>query len=425
MMKMRALSIAGALALAAAAHAQTASNDIGFAIATANNQVYLGGQAEGPILPTLPYLGGGGDSFLQAYNQIGRLLWTVEFGSSAQDRVLGVAADATGVYGGGFTDGGMTGQPYFGETDAYVVKYSLTGQQLWLHEFGGPGVDRVQAAASDGTYLYVTGYTGESIYDLPFAGEQDCFAQKWDQGGNLIWTYEFGTPGTDRCYGITANKEGVFIAGRTDNVFPGQVSQGGLDAFVTRLTLEGQPAWLTQFGTSADERGWGIGADGTGLYVTGRTEGAFPGNVFLGLDDAYTAKFDYYGNMLWVNEFGTPQFDRGTAAAANSTGLYGTGYTTGALPGNVNYGGKDCYIRKWDTSGDVLWTVQFGSSQDDVCWGVATDSTGEYLAGSAGGTLPGQTAAKGFFLEKFAVNGTALWTREISVPDGGSGAVEK
>ena len=50
---------------------------------------------------------------------------------------------------------------------------------------------------------------------------------------------------------------------------------------------------------------------------------------------------------------------------------------------SVNYGYKDCYIAKWNTAGGPLWTVQFGSNQDDVCWGVATDSTGAYVSGTS------------------------------------------
>ena len=409
------------LAFGAAAQAQDQSSDIAFAVSTGNKQVYIGGQAVGPIPPNQTYQGGAGDSFLQAFNQNGKLQWTAEFGSSGQDWANGVASDSTGVYAAGLTgEPGFAGQTYYGGTDAYLAKYSLTGTQLWLHEFGTAGDDRLQAAVSDGTYVYVTGYASAYLYGQPFAGEEDCIAQKWDQNGNLLWTTEFGTPGTERCYGIAVNSMGVFVTGRTDGTFSGQKSEGEEDALVTMLDLNGNQIWLEQFGTPYADRGWGIATDSTGIYVTGRTEGVFGTTQYLGLNDdnAYTAKFSYSGAMLWVDEFGTPDFDRGTAAATDSTGVYGAGYTSGALPGNVNYGYKDCYIAKWNTAGGPLWTVQFGSNQDDVCWGVATDSTGAYVSGTSGGTLPGQINAKpnGFFLEKFDVNGNSLWTREIEVP---------
>jgi hypothetical protein len=417
----RALAVVLGLSAAVLARAQHQSADVGFAANTGNNQVYIGGQAVGPIPPNNPYLGGNGDSFIQAYDQSGNLQWTAEYGSTAQDRVLGIASDDTGVYAGGFTMGPITGQTFGGSTDAYVVKYGFTGKQLWMHEFGGPAVDRIQAVASDGKYLYVTGYTSESLDGLPFEGEQDCFLEKYDQKGDVLWTVEFGTPGTDRCYGIVVNTMGVFIAGRTDNAFPGYVNLGGLDAFVTMFNGAGHQSWLTQFGTSADDRGWGISADPTGIYVTGRTEGAFAGYTNKGGDDAYMAKFNYSGGLLWFNQFGTPYLDRGNAVATDSTGVYGLGLTDGSIASSgSNLGSRDCYLRKYEETGTVLWTTQFGTNQFDQCWGAATDSTGVYVTGTAGGALPGfpNDTNGGFFIEKFDQNGNTLWTQEVAVPPG-------
>lgn len=392
--------------------------DIAFATAAANGQVYIAGQVVGAIPGQRSF--GSSDSFVAAYTADGAPLWTVEFGAVTQDFVNGVAADATGVYIAGLTNSKLSkSQTEFGSTDAYVAKYDLNGKQLWLHQFGGTGVDRLQAAASDGTFLYVAGYTTDALYGNTNVGGQDCFVQKWDQSGNLLWTTEFGSSGTDRAYGIAVNSTGVFITGRTDGAFPGWVSFGGLDAFVAELDFNGNMVWLTQFGTSADERGWGIGVDANAVYVTGRTEGAFPNQAYLGDDDAYFAQFDLNGNQVWLDEFGNVDFNRGTAAATDATGAYGVGLTDGALPGQTSKGSRDCYVRKWDTGGNVLWTVQFGSPGYDTCWGVATDSTGVYVSGTAGGRLPhqmGPSKPNGYFVEKFDQNGNSMWTQVVAVP---------
>jgi len=384
--------------------------DTAFAVAVASGQVYIGGT----VIGSLPGFSSAGqsDAFVESYDQSGNLLWSQQFGSSKDEQVLGMAADATGAYAAGYTMGSLPGQKSAGSTDAFLAKYSPTGALLWLHQFGASGIDRLEAATSDGTSVYVCGYTDSSLYGQPFAGNQDVFVQKWDQSGDLLWTREIGTPGLDRSYGIAVNANGVFVTGRTKGTFAGQTSSGGIDAFVTMFDLDGNQIWLTQFGTPSDERGWGISLDSTGVYVTGRTEGSFPGYTNQGGDDAYMAKFNFSGSMLWVNEFGTSQFDRGTAAATDATGAYSAGYTEGSLPGNTNEGSFDCYIRKFDTSGDVLWTIEFGTTGYDQIWGAVTDSTGLYLAGATGGTLPGQTAKSGFFLAKYTTAGALLWLRE-------------
>lgn len=399
------------------------SGDIAYAVATANNQVYVGGQVVGAIPGQTAF--GDNDGFIQAYTPNGKHLWSAQFGTSARDVVNGVAADATGVYAAGLTEGAFPGQSFGGTSDAFVVKYDLNGTQLWLHQFGNGGVDRVQAVASDGTYLYVTGYTGGSLQGQTNLGAQDCFIQKWDQVGHLLWTKQFGTAGTDRAYGIVANGNGIFVAGRTDGALAGDFSQGGLDGFLVAFNPDGDQMWGTQFGTTYDERGWGIGADATGVYVTGRTEGVFPGQDYKGDDDAYFAKFDYSGVQQWVTEFGTRRFDRGTAVSTDSTGAYDVGYTQGTLAGQTSSGYVDVFVKKYDVNGKLLWTRQFGSDQFDAGWGTATDSSGVYIAGTAGGQLPGQSGTpktSGFFLEKLDTDGNLLWVNEISVPHGNGGS---
>lgn len=407
---------------AGALQAQTGGQktaDIGYAVYTANSQVYIAGQVPGAI-PGQTYFGAN-DAFVQAFNQNGKLLWSAQLGTSQNDVAYGVAADSTGVYVGGVTYGAFPGQTNGGNSDAFIAKYDLTGVQQWLHEFGNGGVDRIQALTSDGTNVYATGYTGDSLMGNQNLGGQDCFVQAWSQTGKPLWTTQFGTAGTDRCYGIAQNSSGIYIAGRTDGALPGNSSIGGIDAFVAAFDFNGNALWYKQFGTTADERGWGIALDPTGIYVTGRTEGSMSGERYKGDDDAFVIKFDYTGNQLWVDEFGTERFDRGTAMATDATGAYGAGYTQGTIPPGPSAGFVDCYIRKYDTAGDLLWSIQFGSDQYDDIWGAATDSTGVYVTGSAGGQLPGQTGTPhtfGFFLQKFDTNGNVLWVREISVAKG-------
>ena len=66
------------------------------------------------------------------------------------------------------------------------------------------------------------------------------------------------------------------------------------------------------------------------------------------------------------------------------------GNTTGALPGYVNEGDYDVFVRKYDVKGDAAWTMQFGSSAHDELLGIAVDASGVYAAGVTEGALPGQ-----------------------------------
>src|SRR5207247_2073037 len=132
----------------------------------------------------------------------------------------------------------------------------------------------------------------------------------------------------------------------------------------------------------------------SGVYVTGNTQGALSGQTNAGGQDAFVQKYDANGNLLWTKQFGTSALDQATGISGDSSGLYVTGFTSGALTGS-NAGQEDVFLRKYDTSGNVVWTRQFGTNKSDEATAISADSSGVYIAGFTGGTLPGQSNGGG------------------------------
>jgi hypothetical protein len=61
----------------------------------------------------------------------------------------------------------------------------------------------------------------------------------------------------------------------------------------------------------------------------------------------------------------------------------------------TNFGSTDGYVRKYDPSGTLQWTKQFGETGADWAYGMSIDETGGYVVGSGNGSFPGQQAAGG------------------------------
>ena len=110
-----------------------------------------------------------------------------------------------------------------------------------------------------------------------------------------------------------------------------------------------------QFGTSGVESGSGVSSDSYGnIYVTGYTNGSLPGNTNFGNNDFFVAKYDVYGNRLWVKQFGSVYSDYATGISSESSGnTYVSGRTEG---------GSDAFIAKYNANGNQLWMAQFGTS---------------------------------------------------------------
>jgi hypothetical protein len=63
----------------------------------------------------------------------------------------------------------------------------------------------------------------------------DAFVRKYDAAGNELWTRQFGTGERDLAYSVAVGPSGVYVAGGTYGIFPGQASAVRPDAFVTKL----------------------------------------------------------------------------------------------------------------------------------------------------------------------------------------------
>ncbi|MFQ5511713.1 MAG: Ig-like domain-containing protein [Candidatus Krumholzibacteriia bacterium] len=319
----------------------TAMTDRGAAVATNASAVYVAGGTDG----SLPgYTNAGGfDAFVRKYDFNGVELWTRQFGTSVSDEATGVALDATGVYVSGFTTGTLPGETSAGGTDAFVRKYALDGTVVWTRQYGTPGIDEAFAVSVDATGIYVVGRTDGVLPGQSGAGAGDAYIRKYDTDGSELWTRQFGSSGSDDAFGIHADGSGAYIAGRTSGVLAGQVGAGGTDAFVRRYDLGGNVVWTRQFGTSLGDEACGVSVSAQGVCVSGFTAGGLPGHISAGSNDPFLVVYDIDGNEILSRQFGTANDDRSLAIASSPLGVHVAGYTSGTLPGQVSEGLDDAF----------------------------------------------------------------------------------
>ncbi len=233
----------------------------------------------------------------------------------------------------------------------------------------------------------------------------------------IEWTRQFGTSRTDYGYAVAASGTAVYVAGGvTNGAFPDSTNAGRSDAFVRKFDVDGRALWTRQFGTSEEDAAQGVAADSTGVYVTGYTYGALQGNNAGGCD-VFIRKYDPEGNLLWTRQFGGSGAadDFGTSAALDGAVLYVAGYVAGLLPGQTGSGGTnlDAFVRRYDSTGTEVWTRQFGTTSSDKAYGIATHSSGIYVTGETGGEFGTPVGGSDYFLRKYDANGNAVWTRQF------------
>jgi hypothetical protein len=104
-------------------------------------------------------------------------------------------------------------------------------------------------------------------------------------------------------------------------------------------------------------------------------------NHFDGVGDAWMAKVDSQGNLIWNRNFGGEQDDGASDIIAQGQGYLLVGYTdsTGA-------GMRDAWVIKVDAAGTKQWEQTFGDAGNSRAWAITATAEGDYgIAGNSNG----------------------------------------
>jgi hypothetical protein len=222
-----------------------------------------------------------------------------------------------------------------------------------------------------------------------------------------------GTSGEDYTYAVSTRSGYVYMAGRTYGSLDGP-NLGLSDNILRKYDSEGDLLWGRQFGTPNNEWASGVAADASGnVYVVGATNGSIAGS--RGARDGLLRKYSASGAVLWTRQFGTSDEDYFAAVAVDWGGnVIVVGWTFGDMAG-AGLGNGDAVVRKYAPNGSVLWTRQFGSSGNDQAFGVAIDSIDNvFVVGHTWGAMSGANKGqKDAFVRKFNSAGVVEWTRQF------------
>jgi hypothetical protein len=369
----------------------SANRDHGTAVSATTGAVYVGGVTSGH-LPTLTNKGFD-DAFLRKFDDAGAVQWTVQFGTNNYDAVMGISARTDGVYAGGFTRGTL--QASAGGLDAYVRKFDTSGGVLWTRQFGTAADEAVLAVTSDASGVVVAGWTTGELQGTS-SGKTDAFVRKFDSSGNAVWTRQFGGTGDERAEGVSLSSGNIYVGGYTTAGLPSEAYGGGRDGFIRKYDSAGNAQWTDEIGTANTDVVSGVSARTDGIYVSGFSGGTLPAEVSAGGSDAFVRKYSSGGSEAWTEQFGSSGGDVALAVSATSSRVYVVGYTTGTFPGESFAGDNDAFLGMLDAAGNLVRTREFGTSGWEGAMDVSATSASAYFAGAGNKTLFGHANSGGF-----------------------------
>jgi hypothetical protein len=339
--------------------------------------------------------------------------WERQFGPNSIDEGMGVAADPFGnVFVSGTASGSIDGIQFFaGVRDAFLVKYDSTGNSLWSRQIGTAAFDFATSVSADGLgNAYLSGWTEAGIDGNSNLGTRDSFITKFNAGGNKLWTRQFGTNQADWINSSAVDGSGnLFASGITYGNFAAP-HQGQGDAFLVKMDSNGSSLWSRQLGGSGIDEAWGVAVDAMGsAFITGRTATGLDGNIHVGHEDVFLTKYDSSGNKVWTRQFGSTNNDVARAIAVDSSGnLYVTGIWGGTAIGYP----FDTFLSKHDSMGNLLWFRQSHIKFWDEGYSVQVDDQGDVLI-SGWASLDGGFDYAEAFVIKYDPMGNEIWSQQV------------
>ena len=291
------------------------------------------GRAAGPGLGYATYLGGGGNDYAHALAVDGS--GNVWVAGRAWSTNFPVTADAWQKSHGG------------GHEDAFVAKFSPSGQLLYATYLGGGGNDYAHALAVDGSgNVWVAGQTESTNFPVTAdawqkerGGLGDAFVAKFSPSGALLYATYLGGGREDYADALAVDGSGdVWVAGVTRSTnFPvtADAWQKNIesihyaDAFVARFSPSGELRYATYLGGGEAEYAHALAVDGSGnVWVAGVTYSdnfpvtadAWQKSYGGGVGDAFVAKFAPSGALRYATYLGGNEPDYAHALAVDGSG---------------------------------------------------------------------------------------------------------
>ncbi|MBZ0199929.1 MAG: T9SS type A sorting domain-containing protein, partial [Ignavibacteriaceae bacterium] len=379
--------------------------------------------------------------------------WAKPVSSTGKDYGRSLIADPMGnVYTTGYYQntgdfGNGVSLTSFGNYDYYLAKFDILGNAVWARGGGGTLTDRGFGVVldPDGNVL-VTGHLfGTANFSdsmLTSAGNLDLFTAKYDTAGNLLWIKQGFSVSQLSPHAIAVDAAGnsavacYFGSSSALTATFGSVTvttHGNRDAAVVKYDANGNVLWAESMGgLLSTEESNDVCFDPAGnVYVTGRfnTEANFGAIVLTGNGgtDAFIAKYDPNGNVLWAKSAGGPLGDAGQGITYANGHIYVAGtFDSAATFGAFNLtvasglaGDEDIFYAVLDLNGNFINAYGFGGPGDDNAEDIVSDAAGYlYMVGEFQATanfnanILTSAGDDDAFMMKIAPNNDILWVKQ-------------
>lgn len=291
------------------------------------------------------------NALLMKIDRDGNFLWQKSFGVEGENESSRKVIEVED----GYLLVGNTVTMGAGNSDMYLIKTDKNGKLIWDKAYGSlAGEDGYDILKVHNGYLLL-GNTRNSN-----AGDSDYFVVKTDMNGNQLWAKNYGTDSDDFPHRMIALSDGsIILGGYTFG------NADYIDIYLIKISPSGDKIWERQFdgpqtgGSSGDFLG-NMKPTPDGGFIIAGTQGYIFGTGFSGM--AWILKLTNDGELTWDKTFGS--VNNLNDAQGGGVVVLADGYLvagTKLTPDEQT----DYYLVRTDQAGNVLWEKSIDHSTSD------------------------------------------------------------
>ncbi len=305
------------------------------------------------------------------------IIWQTVYGEVAEDEQAEAVIEMPN---GGYAVAGYSGNP--SNYNYLITRINSVHEIVWQTIIGGIDVEKAyDLVATEDNGVVVTGSSLSNDGDVGLNnGGVDAWVVKLSDEGEIVWSRVLGGAGEDFFRGITELPDGTFlITGHSDSA-NGDFTEnlGNKDLWVVKLSSEGEVVWKHNYGGSGNDSGSDITFDAQQqqIVVIGSTSSA-DGDVSLnkGSRDIWLIRLNMEGTLLWEKTYGGSLGDFGTSLSLTPDG--GVAFISDIISndGDITqyFGQGDIWMVRVDSTGALLWQRTIGLSALDNGRGIIYD----------------------------------------------------
>jgi hypothetical protein len=240
----------------------------------------------------------------------------------------------------------------------------------------------------------------------------NSFLLKFDENGSKVFYNIWGSSKFDKATTLTLDSlENIYISGFEDM----NETDNNSTAYLKKFDKDGNSIFNINFFTNSKDVPTAITVDDNFIYIVGSTTGTFSGNMNKGGEDIFLAKFDRStGRNIWIRQFGTSSNDSPTDIKVFEDEIY--------ILANTSSNSGDIVFARFNKNGERKHISTFGTEKENFGEELLIDSSGNpTILGFTKGSLTNSsediwaTEWNNLFVKKIDNLGNSISLDEVGV----------